>query len=64
MLNRMCYVQCMIVGMIMLMQSAEAATLAPVAAASEPSTPMWPLLAVLAFTLMLARRPREGSKRR
>ena len=47
----------------MLMQSAEAAALAPSAVVAEPTTaPVWPVLAVLAVSLALAWRPRNPEK--
>ncbi len=53
----------MILGMIMLMQSAEAAALAPSAVVAEQTTaPVWPVLAVLAVSLALAWRPRNPEK--
>ncbi|NNU15827.1 hypothetical protein HK107_05770 [Parvularcula sp. ZS-1/3] len=60
MLARTCYVQCMMVGLIMLSTAAEAAVAAPAAAAVEADgAPSWPLLAVMALSMALAWRPRK-----
>jgi hypothetical protein len=53
--------QCMMESSIMLFQAAEVAVAAGSVPAENTAAPVWPLLAVLVISLMLAGRSRPGA---